>query len=175
MSFHRTSSYTIRAERWCRVCNARTPQISCGCRYSTPEKLKVPSVLVRNVTWICQWCDQAEVESKEVALPSDRTKIIRRFLSLSDEYDLLGLEIEGKADELVFHVRLPDFDMGEMRAIQYKQQQTGYITADELMKVQRAGYKRPAAVPPKPQPRDVATLRKKERQRAFAGGPRPYD
>ena len=108
-------------------------------------------------------------------MPSDRIKIIRRFLSLSDDYDLLGLEIEGRADELVFRVRLPDFDMGEMRAIQYKQQETGFITADELMKVQRAGYKQPAAVPPKPQPRDLATLRKREKQRAFAGGPRPYD
>lgn len=108
-------------------------------------------------------------------MPSDRIKIIRRFLSLSDDYDLLGLDIEGRADELVFRVRLPDFDMGEMRAIQYKQQETGFITADELMKVRRAGYERPTAVPPKPQPRDVATLRKRERQSAFAGGLRPYD
>ncbi len=149
--------------------------MSSGCRYSTPEKLKAPSALIRNVTWFCQLCDQEEVESKEIALPSDRMKIIRRFLSLSEDYDLLGLEIEGRADELVFRVRLPDFDMGEMRAIQYKQQETGFITADELMKVQRAGYKRPVAVPPKPQPRDVATLRKRERQRAFAECPRPYD
>jgi hypothetical protein len=102
-------------------------------------------------------------------------KIIRRILSLSDDYELLRLQIEGRADELVFRVRLPDFDMGEVRAIQYKQQETGFITVEELMKVQRAGYKRPAAVPPKPQTRDVATLRKRERQRAFAGGPRPYD
>lgn len=108
-------------------------------------------------------------------MPSDRIKIIRRFLSLSDDYDLLGLEIEGRADELVFHVRLPDYDMGEVRAIQFKQQETGFITADELMKVQRAGYKKPAAVPPKPQPRDVETLRKRERQRASSGGSRPYD
>jgi hypothetical protein len=102
-------------------------------------------------------------------------KIIRRFLSLSDDYDLMGLVIEAGAGELVFRVRLPDFDMSEMRAIQYKQEETGFITVDELMKVQRAGYERPTAVPPKPQPREVATLRKRERQQAFAGGPRPYD
>jgi hypothetical protein len=121
MPFNGSSNYTIRAERWCRACNARTPQISSGCRYSTPEKLKIPSTLIRNVTWICESCNQAEAESKEVALPSDRVKIIRRFLSLSDDYDLLGLKIEGRGDELVFRVRLPDFDMGEMRAIQYRQ------------------------------------------------------
>jgi hypothetical protein len=170
-----TSNYTIRTGRWCGDCNARTPQISCGCKYSAPEKLKVPSVLMRNVIWVCQWCDHEEVESKEVALPTDRMKIIRRFLSLSNDYDLRGLVIEAGAGELVFRVRLLDFDMGEMRAIQYKQQETGFITADELMKVQRAGYERPATVPPRPQPRDVATLRKREKQRAFADGPRPYD
>jgi hypothetical protein len=59
--------------------------------------------------------------------------------------------------------------MGELRAIQYKQQETGFITVDELIKVQRAGYRQPTAAPPKPEPRDVAALRKKERQRAFAG------
>jgi|SRR5208337_422298 len=170
-----SSNYTIRTERWCRACNSRTPQISVGCRYSTPEKLKVPSVLIRNVTWVCQWCDQEEAESKEIAVPSDRAKIIRRLLSLSDDYDVLGLELEAKPDEIVVHVRLPDCDMSEMRAVKFKQQETGFITVDELMSLQRAGYKRPAAVPPKPQPRDVATLRKRERQQAFAGGPRPYD
>jgi hypothetical protein len=65
--------------------------------------------------------------------------------------------------------------MGEMRAIQQKQRETGFITVDELIRVQRAGYKHPAAVPPKPQPHDAATLRKRERQLAFAGGPRLYD
>jgi hypothetical protein len=169
------SNYTIRAERWCETCKTKTTQICCDCRYSAPEKLNVPSVLIRNVTWVCQGCDQTEVEAKEVLLPSDRVKIIRRFLSLPDDYDLLGLKVEAKADELVFRVRLPDYDMGEIRAIQHKQRETGFITVDELIKVQRAGYKYPAAVPPKPEPHDVATLRKRERQLAFAGGPRPYD
>ena len=168
------SNYSIRTERWCEACNARTPQVSIACRYSASEETKVPTELMRSVKWVCQWCDGEEVETKEVPVPSDRVKVIRRFLSLSDDYDILGLEIKSLPDELVLHVRFPNFDMNEMRAIQYKQQETGFITAEELMKVRRAGYKRPGAVPPKPQPRDVATLRKKERQQAFAGV-RPYD
>ena len=175
MPSNRNSSYTIRTQRWCKACKTQTPQISVDYRYATPEKPQTPSVLIRTVTWVCQWCDEAEQEVKEVAVPTDRLKIIRRFLSLSDDYDLTRLKVEASADELVFRVRLPDFDMGEMRAIQHKQQETGFITVEELMKVQRAGYKRPTAVPPKPQPRDVATLRKRERQAAFAGGPRLYD
>jgi hypothetical protein len=99
-------------------------------------------------------------------------KIIRRFLSLSDDYDLLGLKIEAGPDELVFRVRLPDFDMGEMRAIQYKQQETGFITVNELMKVKRAGYTNPQQVPSRPMPQDREALRKREREQAF--GPKPY-
>ena len=114
------------------------------------------------------------METKEVPVPSDRVKLIRRFLALSDDYDILGLEIQSLPGELVLHVRFPDFDMNEMRAIQFKQQETGFISVEELMKVRHAGYNRPGAVPPKPQPKDVTTLRKRERQRAFSGV-RPYD
>jgi hypothetical protein len=113
-----------------------------------------------------------EQEVKEVAAPTDRLKIIRRFLALSDEYDLLGLKVEATADELVFRVRLPDFDMGEIRAIQYKQQETGFITVNELMKVKHAGYRTPRDVPPRPEPRDPAAIRERTRQRAFE--PKPH-
>jgi len=169
-----TGSYTIRAERWCKVCKAQTSQTSGRCRYSTPEGGQALNVLVRTVTWFCEWCNQAEEEVKQVPVPTDRLKIIRRFLSLGDDYDVLGLKVEARPDELVFRVRLPDFDMGELRAIQWKQQETGFISCDELMRVQRAGYKRPSVVPAKSQPRDVATLRKRERQQGFSREPRPY-
>jgi len=111
-------------------------------------------------------------EVNEVPIPTDRVKIIRRFLSLSDEYDLLGLNVEAKPNELVFHVRLPDFDMGEMRAIQYKQRETGFITVDELLRLQRAGFNRPREVPVKPEPRDPAAIRKRAKEQAF--GPKPW-
>jgi hypothetical protein len=127
--------------------------------------------LIRTVTWICQWCEGTEEEVKEVAVPTDRLKIIRRFLSLSNDYDLLGLKVEARVDELVFRVRLPDFDMGEMRAIQFKQQETGFITVEELMKVKRAGYGTPREVPPRPEPRDPTAMRERARQQAF--GPKP--
>jgi len=100
--------------------------------------------------------------------------LVKRLLSIPEEYDVLGFTISSEANEISIKIRLPDFDMGELRAIQYKQQETGFITVDELIKVQRAGYKQPVAAPPKPQPQDVATRQKMERQRAFADEPRPY-
>jgi hypothetical protein len=98
---------------------------------------------------------------------------MKHLLSIPDDYDVLGFTLSSESDGVSIKFRLPDFDMGELRAIQFKQRKTGFITVEELNKVQRAGYKQPKAVPPKPQPRDVATLRKRERQQAFAGGPRP--
>jgi hypothetical protein len=45
----------------------------------------------------------------------------------------------------------------EMRAIQAKQQETGFINVSELIELQKAGFQRPKDVPPKPTPKDRAT------------------
>ncbi|MGP8068737.1 MAG: hypothetical protein ACLP5V_02480 [Candidatus Bathyarchaeia archaeon] len=170
-----SSRYAIQTHRQCTTCHLITDQTSVGCRYSDVEIPKVPKTYLKHVEWVCDWCGNCEEEIKEVRESTNQAKIVKRLLSIKEEYDVLGFTLSSERDGISIKFRLPDFDMGEMRAIQYKQQETGFITADELMKVQRAGYKGPAAVPPKLQPRDVATLRKRERQRAFAGGPRPYD
>jgi len=59
--------------------------------------------------------------------------------------------------------------MGEVRAIQYKQQETGFITADELIRLQKAGFNRLKEVPPKPQPKSSRILRERAGQRMFEG------
>jgi hypothetical protein len=151
-----------------------TDQTATSCSYSAPEIPKVPPVLIKRIEWVCDWCGSYEEEVKETLKPTDRTMIVKRLLSLPEDYDVLGFTLSSKANVISIKIRLPDFDMGELRAIQDKQQETGFITVDELIKVQRAGYRQPTAVPRKPQPRDVATLRRKERQRAFAGEPRPW-
>jgi hypothetical protein len=151
-----------------------TDQTATSCRYSFPEIPKVPPTLIKRIEWLCDWCGGYEEEVKESLEPTDKAMIVKRLLSLPEDYDVLGFTLSSEANVISIKIRLPNFDMGELRAIQYKQQETGFISVDELIKVQRAGYKQPTAVPPKPQPRDVATFRKKERQRAFAGDPRPW-
>jgi hypothetical protein len=124
--------------------------------------------------WLCDWCGNLNEEVKESVEPTDKEKLVKKLLSLLEEYDVLGFTLSSEPNVISIKIRLPDFDMDELRAIRWKQRETGFITAEELMKVQRAGYKRPIIVPPKPEPRDVATLRKLERQRAFSANPRPY-
>lgn len=97
---------------------------------------------------------------------------MNRLLRIQEDYDILAMTISAQPDEIVFRVRLPDFDMGEIRAIQTKAEETGFIRVDELMKLQKAGFKRPREVPPKPTPKDRRRLRERAMQRMFTGEPR---
>jgi len=97
--------------------------------------------------------------------------IVKRLLSIPEDYDVLGFTLSSEPNVISITIRMPDFDFGEVRAIQYKQQETGFITAEELMRVKKAGYSSPADVPPKPQPRDRATLRERVRREVFVGDP----
>jgi hypothetical protein len=69
-------------------------------------------------------------------------------------------------------IRLPDYDIGEVRAIKAKAQETGFISAHELMRLQKAGFSRPREVPPKPHPNNKHVLRERAKQRMFQGEPR---
>ena len=166
--------YTLRAKRLCAQCHEMTDQTATSYRCNAPEIQKVPPTLIKRIEWLCDWCGNCEEEVKETVQPTERTMIVKRLLSLPEDYDVLGFTLSSEANVISIKIRLPDYDMGELRAIQYKRQETGFITVDELIKVQRASYKQPTAVPPKPQPRDMATLRKNEKQSAFAGDPRPW-
>jgi hypothetical protein len=82
------------------------------------------------------------------------------------------MSISSLPNEIVFCARLPDFDMGEIRAIQTKAQETGFIRASQLMKLQKAGFKRSLDVPPRPTPKDRRRLKERARQKMFIGEPR---
>lgn len=155
------SHYTIRAQRRCTQCHEITDQTARSYRYSPSSVPKVPTMLIKRIEWVCDWCGNYEEEIKETPAPNDKAMIVKRLLSIQDDYDVLGFTLTSEPSVISIKIRLPDFDMSELRTIQDKQRETGFITAEELMKVQRAGYKQPATVPPKPLPRDLATLRKR--------------
>jgi len=68
-----------------------------------------------------------------------------------------------EGDGITFKIRLPDYDMGEIRAIQAKAHETGFIRVDELMRLQKAGFNKPREVPQKPTPKDRHVLRERAR------------
>jgi hypothetical protein len=164
--------YSLRAKRLCRKCRLITEQTAVYCRYRAPPEPKVPPVYLKELGWYCEHCDETEVETKEILEPTDKTMIFRRLQSIAEDYDIISMNIQSLPNEIVFRIRLPDFDMGEIRAIKAKATETGFINVSELLKLQKAGYHRPVEVPPKPQPKDSATRRERARQKMFVGEPR---
>ena len=145
---HSGKHYSLRAVRFCKRCQGERWHQGISCRYRAPP------------------------EQKEVVEPSDEAKIFNRLLRLSDDYNILHMDIESLPNEIVLRVRLPDFDMSEIRAIQTKETETGFITVEELIRLQKAGYRRPGDIPPRPMPKDRRTLRERARERMFTGEPR---
>ena len=128
--------YSVRVRRWCKFCTDHTEQDMVSNRILGNPKPTVPLTYTREKEWYCTQCDNIDKESKQVTEPTDKERIFNRLLRLSQDYDVQTVNIESRSNEIVLRVRLPDFDMSELRAVQYKQQETGFITADELMKLQ---------------------------------------
>ena len=113
-----------------------------------------------------------EIETKTVYEPTDKAMMFNRLLGMQEDYDILEMSISSLPNEIVFRARLPDCDMGEIRAIQAKAQETGFIRASELMKLQKAGFKKPLDVPARPMPKVRRHLKERARQKMFVGEPK---
>jgi hypothetical protein len=161
----------MRAKRYCKNCHETTQQTNVAVKYRAPPEPTVPASFLREYTWFCEQCENQEIESKTVYEPTDKAMIFNRLLRIQEDYDLVNMTVSSLPNEIVFRARLPDFDMGEVRAIQAKAEETGFIRVNELMKLQKAGFKR-REVPPKPTPKDRKRLRERAMQRMFTGEPR---
>jgi hypothetical protein len=164
--------YSFHAKRICKNCHDTTEQTCLGIKYHAPEEPTVPASFLREYTWLCEQCEITETETKTVYEPTDKAMIFNRLMRIQEDYDILDASVSSLPNEIIFRARLPDFDMGEIRAIQTKAKETGFIQVDELMKIQKAGFRRPLDVPPKPQPKDRRRLKERARQKMFVGEPR---
>jgi hypothetical protein len=173
MPFTRSGKhYSIRAKRFRKNCRTITEQSTVSVRYRSPPEPTVPESYLRVYEWLCEQCDNIEVESETIYEPTDKALIFNRLMRIQEDYDLLNVSISSLPNEIVFRARLPDFDMRELRAIQAKAKETGFIRADELMKLQKVGFKRPREVSPRDTPEDRRRLRERARQKMFLGEPR---
>jgi hypothetical protein len=164
--------FTMRAERECAICHELTWQLCCGYRYRAWPEPTVPMSYRKELTWVCELCGENTVEVKQAYEPTDRLRIIKRLLRFTDDYDFIKIRISSQPNEILVRIQVPDFDPSQIRAIQSKQQISGFISAGELMQLRKAGFRDCRDVPPKPQPRDPGILRERARQLAFHGDPR---
>lgn len=147
-------------------------QMCAWVRYRGSDEPTAPTSYLKTMQWICECCGKPEEEAKVVYEPTDKIRIINRLLRLGDDYDFIKVSLASRPNEILVRIETPDFDPSELRAIQEKQRETGFVNVAELLMLQKAGFKRPGDVPPRPQPRDRRTLQERARQRGFAGDPR---
>jgi hypothetical protein len=171
ISLRSGNHFTMRAKRPCPHCHDTTWQMCCGYRYSAWPEPTVPASYKKELAWICEQCEEANTEIKQIYEPSDHTMIIKRLMAFTEDYSFINMTISSRPYEIIARIQVPDFDPGELRAIKEKQLETGFISAEELMRVRKAGFQRPVDLPPKPHPTGIRG-KERARQRMFNGEPK---
>jgi hypothetical protein len=78
------------------------------------------------------------LETIVLKAPEDKVLIFDPRVRIQENYDILDMKLSSPPNEIVLRIRLPDFDMPELPAIQAKAKETGFIRADELTRRLRA-------------------------------------
>ena len=71
------------------------------------------------------------------------------MMSLSEKYELEGITISVGVREVRAIFRFPEHDLPKLRAIAENWSDRGYITAKDLLKLEKAGMRDVAKIPPK--------------------------
>jgi hypothetical protein len=103
----------------------------------------------REERWNCDRCHTDKVIVKEIPIPTEQTKLVKLLMSLSEKYELQGSTISVEAREVRAVFRFPEHDLPKLRAIAENWADRGYITAKDLLKLEKAGMRDVAKIPPK--------------------------
>jgi hypothetical protein len=102
--------------------------------------------------WNCDRCHTAKIITKEVPIPTEKAMLVKLLMSLSEKYELEGTRITVGFREVRAVFRFPEHDLPKLRAIAENWADRGYITAKDLLKLEKAGMRDVAKIPPKRAP-----------------------
>jgi hypothetical protein len=88
--------------------------------------------------WSCQICGENEEASQEIPEPTEQTMLIKRLLRLGSDYDIKSFQLEVKGSEVTAKAVFYPFDTAKVRRIIYKAEDTDFITAHDLMELDKA-------------------------------------
>jgi hypothetical protein len=74
-------------------------------------------------------CHTDEIVVKEIPIPTEKTKLVKLLMSLSEKYELQGSTISVEAREVRAVFRLPEHDLPKLREIANDWAERGYINA----------------------------------------------
>jgi len=99
--------------------------------------------------WNCDRCHTEKIITKEIPIPTEKAMLVKLLMSLSEKYELEGTTISVGLREVRAVFRFPEHDLPKLRAIAENWSDRGYITAKDLLKLEKAGMRDVAKIPPK--------------------------
>jgi hypothetical protein len=99
--------------------------------------------------WNCDRCHTEKIITKEIPIPTEKAMLVKLLMSLSEKYELEGTTISVEPREIRAIFRFPEHDLPKLRAIAENWADPGYITAKDLLKLEKAGMRDVAKIPPK--------------------------
>jgi hypothetical protein len=99
--------------------------------------------------WNCDRCHTDKIVVKEIPIPTEKTKLVKLLMSLSEKYELQGSTISVEAREVRAVFRFPEHDLPKLREIADDWAERGYISAKHLLMLENAGMADVAKIPPR--------------------------
>jgi hypothetical protein len=98
--------------------------------------------------WNCDRCHTDKVIVKEIPIPTEKTKLVKLLMSLSEKYELKGARISVEYREVRGIFTFPEYDLRKLREIANDWAERGFITAKHLLMLEKAGMADVAKIPP---------------------------
>jgi hypothetical protein len=90
----------------------------------------------------------SKIVTKEIPIPTEQAMLVKLLMSLSERYELTGTTISVGLREVRAIFRFPEHDLPKLQTIAENWADRGYITAKDLLKLEKAGMRDVAKIPP---------------------------
>jgi len=134
-------------KKYCAACKQIRDHTCFHMAYRKSEKSD--DAYVKEERWNCDRCHTAKYVTKEVPYPTEKAMLVKLLMSMSEKYELEGTRITVGFREVRAVFRFPEHDLPKLRAIAENWSDRGYITAKNLLKLERAGVRDAGKIPPK--------------------------
>ena len=132
-------------KKFCPTCKGTTDHTCFWLKYRKSETSDDP--YSKEERWVCDRCHTEKIVTKEIPFPTEKAMLVKLLMSLSDKYELEGTTITVGLREVRAIFRFPEHDLPKLRAIAENWADRGYITAKDLLKLEKAGMHDVAKIP----------------------------
>lgn len=120
-------------QQYCLTCKQITDHTCFHMAYRKSEKSD--DAYRREERWNCDQCHTDKIVVKEIPIPTEKTKLVKLLMSLSEKYELQGSAISVSYREVRAVFTFPEHDLPKLREIAENWADRGYITAKDLLKL----------------------------------------